>query len=124
MSKTAELRKLIKEQLQTIPGDTYHKTASKDAAFPYKTFKLSSVAFVEARDDQELEIDIWDRSPDQKRIEEIADQVERLFANATLPRPPIYPTFFRESRYNLEDPDKTLQHIQLRFLVQLYETEE
>ena len=124
MSKTAALRKLVREQLQTVPGGTYHRTAPKDAAFPYKTFELSSVAFVEARDDQELEIDIWDRSPDQKRIEEIADQVERLFTNATLPRPPIYTTFFRENRYNLEDPDKTLQHIQLRFLVQLYETEE
>ena len=124
MSKTADLRKLIKEQLQTVPGDTYHKSAPKDAAFPYKTFTLSSVAFVEARDDQELEIDLWDRSPDQKQIEEIADQIERLFAGAALPRPPIYPTFFREARYNLEDPDKNLQHIQLRFLVQLYETEE
>lgn len=124
MSKTAALRKLIQTHLQTVPGGTYHRTASKDAAFPYKTFELSSVAFVEARDDQELEVNIWDRSPDQKRVEEIADQVERLFTNATLPHPPIYPTFFRENRYNLEDPDKTLQHIQLRFLVQLYETEE
>ena len=124
MSKTATLRKLVTEVLQTAAGQTYHKTAPKDAAYPYKTFTLSSVAFVEARDDQELEIDIWDRSPDQKRIEEIADAIEALLKNATLPRPPIYPTFFRESRYNLEDPDKTLHHIQLRFLVQLYETEE
>lgn len=124
MSKTAALRKLVTEALRTTPGATYHKTASKDAAYPYKTFKLTSVAFVEARDDQELEIDIWDRSPDQKRIEEIADQIERTLAGATLPRHPIYPSFFRENRYNLDDPDKTLQHIQLRFLVQLYETEE
>lgn len=124
MSKTAALRRLVTEAMQTVPGQTYHKTAPKDAAFPYKTFTLSSVAFVEARDDQELEIDIWDRSPDQKRIEGIADQVEALFRNANLPTPPIYPTFYREARYNLEDPDKTLQHIQLRFLVQLYETEE
>lgn len=124
MSKTAALRKLIKEQMQTVTGQTYHKIAPKDAAFPYNTFTLSSVAFVEARDDQELEIDIWDRGPDQKRIEEIADQVEALFRNANLPTPPIYPTFYREARYNLEDPDKTLQHIKLRFLVQLYETEE
>lgn len=124
MSKTATLRKLVTETMQTVEGGTYHKTAPRDAAFPYKNFTLSSVAFVEARDDYELEIDIWDRSPDQKRIEEIADQIEALFKNATLPRPPIYPTFFREARYNLEDPDKTLQHIQLRFLVQLYETEE
>ena len=124
MSKTAALRKLVTEAMHSVPGGTYHKTAPKDAAFPYKTFTLSSVAFVEARDDQELEIDIWDRSPDQKRIEEITDQIEALFKDATLPRPPIYPSFFREARYNLEDPDKTLQHIQLRFLVQLYETEE
>lgn len=124
MSKTATLRKLVTEALRTVPGETYHKTASKDAAFPYKTFKLASVAFVEARDDQELEIDIWDRSPDQKRVEEIADQIERIFANATLPQPTIYPTFFREARYNLDDPDKTLHHIQLRFLVQLYEETE
>lgn len=124
MSKTAALRKLIMEQLQTTQGQTYHKTAPKDAAFPYKTYTLTSVAFVEDRDDQELEIDIWDRSPDQKRIEEIADQVERIFRGANLPKHPIYPTFFRDARYNLEDPDKTLQHIQLRFLVQLYETED
>lgn len=124
MSKTAALRKLVTEAMQPVQGQTYHKTAPKDAAYPYKTFTLSSVAFVEARDDQELEIDIWDRSPDQKQIEEIADQIEAIFKNATLPRPPIYPSFFREARYNLEDPDKTLHHIQLRFLVQLYETEE
>ena len=124
MSKTATLRKLVREKLQTVQGQTYHKTAPTDAAFPYKTYTLTSVAFVEARDDQELEIDIWDRSPDQKRIEEIADEIEALFKDATLPRPPIYPSFVRDARYNLEDPDKTLQHIQLRFLVQLYETEE
>ena len=124
MSKTATLRKLIFSKLQTVPGSTYHRAAPKDAAFPYKTFELSSVAFVDARDDQELEVDLWDRGPDPKRIEEIADQIERLFASANLPQPPIYPTFFRENRYNIEDPDKTLQHIQLRFLVQLYETEE
>lgn len=125
MSKTTALRRLIREQLQTVPGGTYHKAAPKDAGYPYKVYTLTSVAFTDsARDDQELEVDLWDRSPDQKTIEEIADQVERLFNAANLPRHPIYPTFFREARYNLDDPDKTLHHTQLRFLVQLYETEE
>lgn len=120
MGKTLLLRKLIKEQLQTVPGETYHKKASANATYPYKTFILSSASFVDARDDQELEIDIWDRSLDPKTAEEIADQIEELFANANLPTPPIFPTFFRENRYPIEDPDKNLQHIQLRFLVQLY----
>lgn len=122
MSKTADLRKLVKEQLQTTPGDTYHHEASNDAAFPYKTFTLKSVTFMDARDDFDLCVDIWHRG-DWKVVEEIADQIEELFQNTNLPQTTILPTFFRENRYNLEDPDKTLKHIQLRFIVQLYELE-
>lgn len=124
MSKTAALRRLIMKKMQTTQGETYHRTAPKDAAFPYKTYSLTSVAFFDRlRDDFELEVDIWTREKDWKAIEEIADQVEALFNDANLPEPPIYPTFFRDARFSLDDPDKTLQHIQLRFLVQLYEEE-
>ena len=125
MSKTAALRKLVRGKLQTVTGGSYHRTAPKDAEYPYKTYELSSVAFSDRlRDDIELTVDIWSRSSDWKPAEEIADQIERLFNDANLPEPPLYPTFFRENRYELEDPDKSLQHIQLRFLVQLYEMEE
>ena len=123
MSKTATLRKLITTNLQTVQGGTYHRKAPNDADFPYKTFTLNSVSFVDARDDFDLCVDIWHRG-DWKVVEEIADQIEKLFQNENLPQSTILPTFFRENRYNLEDPDKTLQHIQLRFLVQLYELEE
>mgnify|MGYP003295328876 CR=1 FL=1 len=124
MSKTTTLRKLIREKLQTVPGESFHRTAPKDAAYPYKTFTLASVAFPDSlRDDFELEVDLWDRANDWKNIEEIADQIEALFNDNNLPQPPIYPTFFRENRYSLDDPDKNLQHIQLRFQVQLYEEE-
>ncbi len=123
MSKTATLRKLVTTQLQTVRGGTYHRKAPDDAEYPYKTFTLTSVSFVDVRDDFDLCVDIWHRG-DWKDVEEIADQIEKLFQNANLPQSTILPTFFRENRYNLEDPDKTLQHIQLRFLVQLYELEE
>ena len=123
MSKTSDLRKLVKEQLQTTQGDTYHREASNDATFPYKTYTLKSVTFTDARDDFDLCVDIWHRG-DWKVVEEMADQIEKLFQNTNLPQSTILPTFFRESRYNLEDPDKTLKHIQLRFAVQLYELED
>ena len=125
MSKTAALRGIVSARLNTVPGQTYHKKAAAGAVYPYKVYVLDSVAFTDAaRDDFDLLVDIWDRAPDQKRIEEIADQIERLFNDANLPAPPIYPTFFRDTRHNLDDPDKELQHIQLHFLVQLYETPE
>lgn len=123
MSKTAELRKLIREKLQTTSGETYHREAPNDAAYPYKTFNLQSVTFTDVRDDFDLCVDIWHRG-DWKIVEEIADDIEKLFQNTNIPQETILPTFFRESRYNLEDPDKTLQHIQLRFIVQLYELED
>ena len=123
MSKTRVLRKLVNEQLQKAPGDTFYRIAPKDAAFPYKTFCLDHATFTDARDDLYLEVDIWDKSLDQKNAEDIADQIEAMFRDANLPAPPIYPTFFREARYTLDDPDKNIQHIQLRFLVQLYEEE-
>ena len=126
MSKTAALRKLVREELQTVQGETYHKKPSATAKYPYKVFRLSSVVFPDStRDDLELEVDIWDRntSDDPKLAEEIADQIEALFNTAIKPQPPLFPAFFRENRYDLEDPDKTLQHIQLRFTVQLHETE-
>lgn len=123
MSKTALLRKLVREQMQTVDGETYHKSAPPDAAYPYKTFTLRSVTFTDARDDFDLCVDIWHRG-DQKVAEELADRVEKLFRNANLPQETILPTFYRDARYDLEDPDKTLHHIQLRFLVQLYELEE
>lgn len=123
MSKTKLLRKLVKEQLQTVPGETHHRRAPDDATYPYKTFTLSGGTFTDARDDLDLDVDIWDRSKDPKKAEDIADQVEALFNDANLPAHPIYPTFFREARYTLDDPDKDLQHIQLRFRVQLYKEE-
>lgn len=124
MGKTTALRGLINAQLQTVPGETYHKRATATATYPYKTFLLEGIDFPDGtRDDFDLVIDIWDRSPDQKAVEDIADQIERMFNVANIPHPPIYPTFFRDGRNNLDDPDKTLQHIQLRFVVQLYEEE-
>ena len=124
MAKTKTLRKLITTKLQTVPGGTYHRQAPKDAAFPYKLFTLSSVAFPNLdRDDVELEIDLWNRGTDLKTLEDIADQIEAMFNGQIYPEPPIYPAFFRETRHDLDDPDKTLQHIQLRFAVQLHEEE-
>lgn len=123
MSKTKTLRKLINEKLQTVQGGVYHRIAPKDAAYPYKVFVLSDVSYTDARDDLELEVDIWDRSLDPKTAEDIADEIEDLFNDANLPAPPIFPTFFRDNRYTLDDPDKNLQHIQLHFLVQLYKEE-
>lgn len=121
MSKTADLRKLITAQLNATEGKTYYRTAPDNAKYPYKTFELSTTNLGDlARDDIDLCIDVWDHARDSKAVDAIADSVEDLFNAANLPRAHILPTFFRESRYPVTEDDKTIQHIQLHFLVQNY----
>lgn len=124
MGKTAALRELVRQQLQTVPGQTYHRIATSDAAYPYKTYELSLSFPDSCQIDCELTVDIWSRSRDWKEVEDIADQIEEIFNDANLPQDTILPTFFRESRTPVDDPDKTLQHIQQRFYIHLYEKEE
>ena len=125
MSKTADLRKLITAQLNTIQGVTYYRNAPKDASYPYKTFELSRVDMGNShRDDVDLCVDVWDHDTDQKKADEIADQIEELFDSVNLPQATILPTFFRDNRIPVNEPDLTIQHIQLHFLVENYEKED
>lgn len=125
MSKTADLRKLITSQLNTVSGETYYLHASADASYPYKTFELSRISLGDlARDDIDLCVDVWDIAADSKQVDEIADQIEVLFNATNIPQETILPTFFRESRYPVVDEDKTIQHIQMHFTVQNYENKE
>lgn len=121
MSKTAELRQLITAQLNTISGVTYYREAPDDAIYPYKTFELTTANLGDLnRDDIDLCVDIWDHNTNSKAVETIADAVENLFNAKNLPQTGILPTFFRDSRYQVTEDDKTIQHIQLHFLVQSY----
>ena len=124
MGKTEALRQLVTAQLRTVQGPVYHRIAPADAEYPYKTYELSpsfpDCCLVEF----EFTVDLWDRSAEWKRIEELAADIEDLFNGTNLPQETIFPTFYRESRTPLTDPDKSLQHIQQRFYVHLYEKEE
>lgn len=121
MTQTTELRGLIAAQLSLTPGKVYHRQAAADAEYPYKTYSLERINLDDlSREDYSLCIDIWDRGSDWKRTEELTDQIGRLFNAANLPQDSILPTFFRDSGYPVDDPDKTLQHWQLHFTVQLY----
>ena len=123
MSKTADLRKLIVAQLKTLTAakGVYYRQAAPGAVYPYITFSLDRVDESDlARDDVDLCVDIWDHAPDLGTAEGIADAAEGLFNVANLPQTNILPTFFRDVRYPINEDDKTIQHIQLHFIVQNY----
>lgn len=120
MSKTADLRKLITAQLNTLTGATYYVNAKSTATYPYKVFSFRSVNLGTSRDDIIMQVDIWDKSTDQKTIETIADNMETLFDGVNLPQSTILPTIWRDTRYPVPEDDKSLQHIEMTFYIQNY----
>lgn len=123
MGKTEALRGLVANLLRQQVGLVHYRTASKSSDYPYATYEVGYDFPDGNLVNSELTVDLWDRSGDWKRIEGVADEIENTFNCANLPTGKIFPTFFRESRIPIEDPDKSLQHIQIHFSVHLYEEE-
>ena len=127
MSKTVEIRKVIKAQLETVMGSghVFHRDAPDDADFPYSTFALLTVNMGDLwRDDIDLQIDLFDHHTSPQRIEELADRIEALLGGANLPQDEILPTIYRVNRQTIPTQGKLTQCIQMRFLIQNYTREE
>lgn len=122
MNRTTELRGTCKQLLDRVQGGTFYRLAPTDTEFPYKTFDLSSINLGDlSRCDYILTVDLWDLAEDPKAVEAMADELEDEINALNVPQTGILPTFFRETRGNIEDPDKNIQHIRLSYSVQLYE---
>ena len=121
MSKTNALRKIIQSNINPIIK-TYYRTADAKADFPHAVYDFENVDLGDInRDDLILIVDLWDKGKDTSRIEEKADQIEKIFNAANLPSEEVLPTFYRISRKPIDDEDKTLIHRQLKFQIQNYD---
>lgn len=121
MSKTNALRKIIQSNISSIVK-SYYRTSDAKANYPYAVYDFENIDLLDInRDDLILIIDVWGKSKDTSQIEEIADQIEKMFNAANMPGEEVLPTFYRMSRKPIDDEDKTLIHRQLKFQVQNYE---
>lgn len=117
--KTNELRKFIQSKLETI-AQSYYSKAKDDAMYPHLVFSFTNIDLDDFyRDDYFLIIDVWCKN-NQLLCEQYADDICDMLNAENLPQDSILPTFYRESRRNLLDEDKDINHIQLRFLIQNY----
>ena len=122
MTKTNELKKLIKSIISEVINTCGFKKVPKDTMYPHATFSFSSVNLGDMnRNDYIIDVDLWDKGESTKRIDEIADNLEEVFNNKNIPQDSILPTFYLMDRRNVEDEDKDIQHVLLRIEVQNYE---
>ncbi|MBU5289991.1 DUF3168 domain-containing protein [Paraclostridium bifermentans] len=114
-----KLLQLIKEALKSQHDRVYHEDAPSDVEYPYIVFNIFD-GLKTHRDDLILTIDIWDRNDSSMRVEDLTDKIDFLLHEKNLPNEFVLPTFYREQRLKVEDPDKKLKRRQLRFSVQTY----
>lgn len=121
MSKTNSLRKIIQSKINPIIKSSY-RSADNKTNYPYAVYDFENIDLGDlSRDDLILIVDLWDKGKSTSRIEEKADQIEKMFNAANLPGEDVLPTFYRISRRPIDDEDKTLMHRQLKFQIQNYD---
>ncbi|HSQ88097.1 tail completion protein gp17 [Romboutsia sp.] len=114
-----KLLELILQTLKTKHPRVYHEDAPSNAEYPYIVFNVND-GFKTHRDDLVLIIDIWDRNDSSIVIEDLTDTIDKLLDESNLPNEFVLPTFYRQQRFKVEEPDKKLKHRQLRFNIQTY----
>ena len=120
ISKTLELRKVIKSLLLQFNKNVFYENADDDARYPYIVYELDSVDFNNTyRDDLILTISIWDKGTSTKTVETIADNIERLDC-INNPTDTVLPTFYKISRSSIPDEDKSIKRRELKFSIQNY----
>ena len=121
MSKTQDLKKIITTELNKVLGQTYYKVAPDNAVFPYKVYFFDRIDLGNFyRYDLILTVNVWDKSTVTSRVDEICDEIEKLFDNRNIPTATVLPTFFKISRSAIDDEDKSLQRVLLKFQIQSY----
>lgn len=119
---TNELRKLIKSMLESVCDKVYYMRADEDNIYPHIVFTLKRVNLDDFyMKSYTAEIELWDK--DVIHIENMCDEVERIFNNNNNPQSTILPTFFIESRELIIDEDKTIQHRLIKVECQNYEVD-
>ena len=121
MSKTIELRKVVKSLLEKVNTNVYYEEASAKAIYPYIVYEFSTINLNNfPRDDIFLTVDVWDRNIDTVRVETLADDIEKVLNNINNPTISVLPTFYLENRMSIRDEDKQIRRRQLKFIIQNY----
>lgn len=120
------LKEAVEEILISSTGtQVYYENAPDSAEYPYVVYSFKRDDTTDLyRDDVRLEVDVWDRSVNYISVENTGDVIDELLNGLNWPTDKVLPTFFREVRYSLDDPDKSLKRHHMEYTVQTYERKE
>lgn len=120
-----EIEIFLKKVLDSlIDVKVFNDRSRKDSNYPYLVMDSSNISTqLYPRVDVDLELNVWDKSQNYIKVNEIADIIQSALNRNSKVADNITATFYLNTRKNVDDEDKELKRVYMLFDVEIYQFE-
>lgn len=120
-----EIEIFLKKTLDSLVDvKVFNDRSRKDSIYPYIVMDSSNISTqLYPRADVNLELNVWDKSQNYIKVNEIADIIQSALNRNGKVADNITATFYLNIRKNVDDEDKELKRVYMLFDVEIYQAE-
>lgn len=120
-----EIEIFLKKMLNSLTDvKVFNDRSRKDSIYPYVVMDSSNISTqLYPRVDVNLTLNIWDKSQNYIKVNEIADIIQSALNRNSKVADNITATFYLNIRKNVDDEDKELKRVYMLFDVEIYQAE-
>lgn len=120
-----EIEIFLKKMLDSLVDvKVFNDRSRKDSIYPYIVIDSSNISTqLYPRVDVDLALNIWDKSQNYIKVNEIADIIQSALNRESKVADNITATFYLNTRKNVDDEDKELKRVYMLFDVEIYQAE-
>lgn len=120
-----EIELFLKKTLDSLVDvKVFNDRSRRDSIYPYLIMDSSNISTqMYPRIDVDLELNVWDKSQNYIKVNEIADIIQSALNRNSIVADNITATFYLNTRKNVDDEDKELKRVYMLFDVEIYQAE-
>ena len=120
-----EIEIFLKKTLDSsVDVKVFNDRSRRDSIYPYLVMDSSNISTqLYPRIDVDLELNVWDKSQNYIKVNEIADIIQSALNRNSKVADNITATFYLNTRKNVDDEDKELKRVYMLFDVEIYQAE-
>lgn len=120
---TNEIIKTIVEYLNSNGINAVGNEATNELEYPYAVVTMSRLNRNDNISLWSLEVNVWDKHKYYSRVETISDNIDKLLDFARLKSGDNLICIFESQKNNLKDTDPAIKRVNMRFDMNIYESE-
>lgn len=124
MSKTEELRRVLKGLFKSIFTEVHYETVPDTVPYPYLQFELNEILSENGKTVLDLEVNIFDYGNSTSLVETKADNLQALLHKYYFINDKIQFSCYKSNRNIIQEEDKKIRRRRLTFEIQLHELRE